>query len=205
MARTDPASPKHRAPLQQALGLVLAACLLLAGLLAASGLATPVRAQSLPLLQLTNFELQRSTEGLDLSFSTRFELPRAVEEALARGVPLHFTATVEVYRKRWYWRDARVARAVRTWRLAWQPLTRSYRVSFGGLHQTFENPADALAALRGAAGWRIADARQLDDGADHYVEFSYRLDTDELPRPMQIGLAGQDDWRLAVERVEALP
>jgi hypothetical protein len=26
------------------------------------------------------------------------------------------------------------------------------------------------------------------------------MDTDELPRPMQIGLGGQNDWNLAVQR-----
>jgi hypothetical protein len=32
------------------------------------------------------------------------------------------------------------------------------------------------------------------------VEFSYRLDSSQLPRPMQLDLAAQADWRLSVER-----
>lgn len=156
-------------------------------------------------MQLASFELHRAGGGLRLDFLTRFELPRAVEDALIKGVPLHFEAEASVYRRRWYWRDARVARATRTWRLAWQPLTRSYRVSFGGLHQTFESLPEAMAALRGAADWSIADERQLEDDEDHYVDFRYRLDTDELPRPMQIGLAGQADWTLSVERTQPVP
>lgn len=156
-------------------------------------------------VQLVSFELQRSAAGLRLDFQTRFELPRSVEDALIRGVPLNFEAQASVYRRRWYWRDARVARATRSWRLAWQPLTRTYRVSFGALHQTFESLPEAMSALRGAVGWQIGDAEQIEDGSSYYVEFSYRLDTDELPRPMQIGLAGQSDWLLAIEHSEALP
>jgi hypothetical protein len=156
------------------------------------------RAQAQP-VELASFELARNDDSVLLSFTTRFELPRGVEDALQKGVPLHFVAEADVYRSRWYWRDLRVARVSRTWRLAWQPLTRSYRVSFGGLNQNFETLGEAMAALRGVARWKIADDGQLEDGAAHYVEFRYRLDTSQLPRPMQIGLAGQSDWTLALE------
>ena len=160
-------------------------------------LAGAVRAET---VQLASLEVARSDDGVMLDFTTRFTLPRAVEDALLKGVPLHFVAEAEIFRSRWYWRDARVARATRTWRLAWQPLTRSYRVSFGGLNQSFETLAEALAAVRGAAHWKIAEPTQLEADERYYVEFSYRLDTSQLPRPMQIGLAGQADWTLAAER-----
>jgi hypothetical protein len=53
--------------------------------------------------------------------------------------------------------------------------------------------------LRGVARWKIADGAQLEEGARHYVELRYRLDTGQLPRPMQIGLAGQSEWSLVLE------
>ncbi len=180
--------------------LLTAACALLA--LACAAAVAPAHAATT--VEIAAFELARDDDAVALSFSTRFELPPSVEDALHKGVPLHFVAVADLYRSRWYWRDARLARAVRTWRLAWQPLTRSYRVSFGALHQTYENLTDAMSALRGAAGWRIADAAVLEEGARHYVEFSYRLDAALLPRPMQIGIAGQSDWALGVERTEPL-
>jgi hypothetical protein len=162
------------------------------------GIAAPAaRAET---VQLASLEVARGEDGLLLDFTTRFALPHAVEDALLKGVPLHFVAEADLFRNRWYWRDERVGRATRTWRLAWQPLTRSYRVSFGGLNQSFETLTEALAAVRGVAHWKIAEAAQLDADSRYYVEFSYRLDTSALPRPMQIGLAGQADWTLSVER-----
>ena len=161
------------------------------------GLASGARAAD---VQLASLDVARTTEGVELGFSVRFELPATVEDALHKGVPLHFTASADLYLKRWLWRDSRMARAERTWRLAWQPLTRTYRVSFGGLHQNFDTLHEALAAMRGAARWKIADAAELESEDGYYVEFSYRLDTDQLPRPMQIGLAGEADWNLSVER-----
>ena len=169
----------------------------LLALLAALVLGVAARAET---VQLASLEVTRGEDGVLLDFTTRFTLPRAVEDALLKVVPLHFVAEADIYRSRWYWRDARVARAVRVWRLAWQPLTRSYRVSFGALNQSFETLAEAMAAVRGAAHWKIAEPGQLEADASYYIEFSYRLDTSQLPRPMQIGLAGQADWNLSVER-----
>lgn len=155
-------------------------------------------------VELTQLGTERSDEGLALNFNTHFELPRAVEDALLKGVPIYFVAEATVWRSRWYWRDARVARVSRSWRLAWQPLTRQYRVSTGGLHQSYASLGEALASLRGIAGWRVAEARELEEDARHYLEFSYRLDTSQLPRPMQIGLGSPQGWALSVERTLAI-
>lgn len=152
------------------------------------------RAEGVELAQLA---AQRGDDGLELSFTTRFELGRAAEDALHKGVPLYFVAEATVLRSRWYWRDARVARAERAWRLAWQPLTRQYRVSTGGLHQSFATLEEALTVLRGVSGWRVAEPKDIEDGGNYYLEFSYRLDVSQLPRPMQIGL--QSGFALGVE------
>lgn len=152
---------------------------------------------------LDSFELTRSDDGLALSFAARFELSKPIEEALQKGVPLFFVAQAEVFRDRWYWADKRLAQATRTWRLAFQPLTRKYRVTYGGLSQHYDSLPDALTAVTRSVSWKLVDAAQLDDGK-HYVEFSYQLDTTQLPRPMQIGIGGQSDWSFKVERTRRL-
>jgi len=155
----------------------------------------PARAEGVELALLAT---RRADDGLELSFTTRFELGRAAEDALHKGVPLYFVAEAIVLRNRWYWRDARVSHAERTWRLAWQPLTRQYRVSTGGLHQSFATLDEALTVLRGQSAWRIAEPKDIDDGGSYYLEFSYKLDVSQLPRPMQIGL--QSGFALGTEQ-----
>jgi len=150
----------------------------------------------------TEFEIVHNEEGVQLNFALRFDLPRGVEDALVKGVPLYFVAEADVFRDRWYWRDKRVNKVSRVWRVAYQPLTRKYRVTFGGLNQNFDSLSDALNAVRRVGGWKIADAGQIEEGARHYVEFSYRLDTTLLPRPMQIGIGGQPEWTLLVEKFQ---
>jgi hypothetical protein len=172
-------------------------CVWLAGVLLALLAVFPAWADG---PEFTEFKVSRNDEGVYLDFALRFDLPRNVEDALQKGVPLYFVAQAEVFRPRWYWRDQRVGRATRVWRLAFQPLTRKYRVTFGGLNQSYDTLADALASVRRVADWKIAEEDQIERGERHYVEFSYRLDTTLLPRPMQIGIGGQPDWTLVVER-----
>jgi hypothetical protein len=169
-------------------------------LLALLWLLAPLWAQAGP--ELANFELSRAEDGLHLDYSVNFDLPRGAEEALNKSVPLYFVAEAEVYRNRWYWRDKRVASTTRVWRIVFQPLTSNYRVTFAGISQSYATRAEAFAAIRRGVQWKIADADRLEEGASHYVEFSFRLDTSLLPRPMQIGIGGQPDWALAVERTQ---
>lgn len=177
------------APLRRAVALLL---MLLALVILRPALADGV--------ELTQLATTRSEDGLELSFNAHFELPRAAEDALMKGVPIYFVAEATVLRNRWYWRDARVARASRSWRLNWQPLTRQYKVSTGGLNQGYASLTEALASLRGLAGWRIAETKDLEDDGKYYLEFSYRLDTTQLPKPMQIGLGASQGWALGIER-----
>jgi hypothetical protein len=122
-----------------------------------------------------------------------------------KSVPLFFVAEVEIFRDRWYWRDRRVAHAVRTWRIVYQPLTSTYRVTtVGGLSQSYSTRTEALGSFTRGSHWKVAEAGQIEEGAHHYVEFQFRLDTAELPRPMQIGIGGEPDWQLLVKRTQRL-
>ncbi len=152
-------------------------------------------------VELATLQVQRAEASLTLDFTARVNLPRTVEEALHRGVPIYFVAEARLRRDRWYWRDERVARISRSWRLAYQPLTGAWRVGLGGLNQNFPSLSEALAIASRSAGWKLADLSQLDADKSYYVEFSYRLDTTQLPGPMQFGLGGQGDWAVGVSRV----
>ncbi len=155
-------------------------------------------------VELATLRTSRAEGALELEFAARVSLPKPVEDALRNGVALYFVAEAQLLRNRWYWRDERVARVSRSWRVAYQPLTGFWRVGLGGLNQTHATLADALNAASTSSGWRLAELSQLDLDKTYYVEFSYRLDTSQLPGPMQFGLGGlggQGDWAVGVSRV----
>jgi hypothetical protein len=191
-----PRRPPGRRALLQALWL-----LLVGGLLPAAGWPRRAAAQARePGVELGSLALQREDGALTVEFSARVRLARAVEDALRRGVPVYFVAEATLYRRRWYWRDERVARIRRTWRVAFQPLTATWRVGLGGLTQAHGSLAEALAAASTAGRWRLAGLDEIEPGASHYVRLRYELDASKLPSPMQIGIEGQPDWVLRAER-----
>lgn len=176
----------------------------------------PAHAEAPHVQQLT---LQRTTDALFLSARMDLQPAAAVEDVLYKAVPLYFVWHADVYRQRWYWTDKRVASATRTLRLAYQPLTRRWRVSLsnetaaasGGaglqyaLHQNFDSLNEALAGVGRVARWRLADAGRLEPDADHEVEFSFRLDLNLLPRPFQIGMANQPEWTVEHRQTLVVP
>lgn len=150
--------------------------------------------------ELARLQAQYSDEGLTLSYEARFDLHRDVEQMLSKGIAVVFVARAEVYERRWYWADRRIASATRRWRLAYQPLTRQWRLNFDGFSRPYSRLSEALEVLRQGSQWLITEKLGDVDPADCYVDFSFQLDANELPRPLQIGLGGQADWALQIER-----
>jgi len=157
--------------------------------------------------EVTQMDLERGDDGILLSVSLKFDLPTAVEDALNKGVAVILVAEAEIYRERWYWLDKRVSRAERHIRLVFQPLTRRWRLAFASdanghsdlgvaLAQNYDTLEEAMGVVRRLSGWRIARLADIEPGAKHRVEFRFRLDASQLPRPLQIGTLGQSDWSL---------
>lgn len=164
--------------------------------------------------EVTQMHVERSEEGVLLSAAVRFELPTVVDEALQKGIPMFFVAEAILYRDRWYWYDKRVTGAARHMRLSFQPLTRRWRLQVSSeqignsglvLGQMFDTREEALAAVQRIARWRIAEAAEVDPNAAHHVEFRFRLDVSQLPRPFQIGAVGQSEWSITAARTQRLP
>lgn len=165
---------------------------------------------------VTQLRLEQAEDGVYLSAQVQFELSPLVEEVLEKGIAIYFVVEAEVYRERWYWTDLKVAQATRHIRLAYQPLSRRWRLNmsptpitnagFGvSLNQNFDSLQDALDSIRRVGRLRLGDAAEFGDDATPQVTFRFRLDTSQLPRPFQIGVVGQADWNVSVERSARLP
>jgi hypothetical protein len=166
-----------------------------------------------PVTEISQLRLERSDEGIVLSASVKFELPPIIDDALDKGIPMFFVADAVLFRDRWYWYDKQVASVSRHMRLSFQPLTRRWRLVVSpipignsglALGQTFDTREEALAAVQRISHWKIADANEIDPDAKHNVDFRFRLDVSQLPRPFQIGAVGHDDWNLSAARNQRL-
>jgi hypothetical protein len=188
-------------------GWLFAFLMLLAG--AAPAWAQPVSAE------VTQLTVERTEDAILLSAAVHFELPQVVDDALIKGIPMYFVAEASIFRDRWYWYDKRVASKARHMRLAYQPLTRRWRLQVSPnpignsgmvLGQVFDSRDEALAAVQRISRWRIAEASEVDPDGTYNIDFRFQLDVSQLPRPFQIGAVGQSDWIiLAVRNQRLLP
>ena len=182
-------------------GWVLGAWLLLAS---SSGAQTS-------LAELTELRTERRDAALYLTAQIQLELAPAVEDALIKGLAVHFVAEAELMRDRWYWYDRKVGAVSRYYRLAFQPLTRRWRLNVsnepisgaglaGSISQSFDKLSDALAVIRRQSGLKIADMSDLTPDARQYIAYRFWLDISQLPRPFQIAAGNQAEWSLSVAK-----
>jgi hypothetical protein len=158
--------------------------------------------------EIVQFQVERVDEEVIISAQMGFELPVAVEDALLKGIPLFFVIEADVMRERWYWYDKKISSVERHMRLAYQPLTRRWRLNVTAgagrdngvglaLNQSFDTLPDVLSAIKRISRWKIADVTELDTSQKYKVDFRFRLDLNQLPRPFQIGALGQSEWDIA--------
>jgi Domain of unknown function (DUF4390) len=154
-------------------------------------------------IEIANPQITASEDGFVISADFSFELNERLEEAVTKGVVLYFVTEFEMTRPRWYWLDEKVVSRNQTYRLSFHALTRQYRLSKGGLHQSFDTLSEALRVLSRLRNWVVIDGRAekpvVQAGDTYMVALRMRLDINQLPRPFQISALGNKDWSLASE------
>ena len=189
------------------------------GLLAAPRGSVPLVAPALAQahsLRLDNGVLLQQEEGeLFLSSDVPWQLPSAVEQALRKGVAVHFVAEVQLLRQRWYWSNQRLLTATRYYRLSYQALTHRWRLHTGSqpfnglglgtaLGNSYTDLADALQTLQHWVRWRIGARDSLPADGPALLQLRFRIDLSQLPKPLQIGAFGRSDWNLLVQQTQPL-
>lgn len=163
----------------------LALLLFLAAAAANAGSIEPVRAA-----------VVLGDDGYVLSAEFAVDLGPRLEEAVSRGVPLSFNLELTITRPHWYWYEEHVAGRTVSYRLAYNALTRQYRLSFGGLHQSFDSLADALHVLGGVVALPVADRGALKIGETYNAALRLSLDRSQLAKPFQVDAISNRDWQV---------
>ena len=153
-------------------------------------------------IHVTSAEVSQNDGNYYLDANFEVELTHTLEDALNRGLPLHFVVEFEVIRPRWYtlylWNKS-VLEFEQDYRLSYNALTRQYRLSQGALHQNFDTLNDALALMGRLRTRFLGDAEMLDDGKVYEAAIRMRLDVTQLPKPFQINALASRDWNLTSE------
>ncbi len=153
-------------------------------------------------IDISNPQLTAGDDGYVLSADFKFELSPRLEEAVTKGVVLYFVADFELTRARWYWLDEKLASRSQTYRLSYHALTRQFRLSTGGLHQSFASLSDAVQVLSRLRNWVVIDKgdKGIRFGEPYEASLRMYLDVNQLPRPFQISAIGNKEWALSSDR-----
>ena len=159
-----------------------------------------------------NVEIKSATVALrDDSYVVDADIELALtptlEDILHKGVVLNFLLELELIRPRWYWLNEKVVSAAQQYKLAYNTLTRQYRISLGTIYQNFETLSDALRFISRPRNVPVADKSQLQPGTTYLASVRMRLDVSQLPRPFQISVLGSREWNLSSDwyRFTAVP
>lgn len=135
-------------------------------------------------------------DGYALSAEFVVDLGPRIEEAVARGVPLYFSLEFDLTRPRWYWASEHVADRRLEYRLAYNALTRQYRLSAGGLHQSFATLPEALRVISRIGALHVADKAAVKPGETYNAALRLSLDRSQLPKPLQVDALANREWQV---------
>ena len=137
--------------------------------------------------------------GYVLNADIDIELNPRLADAVRRGVSLYFTTELRIERPRWYWLNELAVERSLEYRLSYHAITRSYRLSIGSFHQSFDTLDAAVRTMRRVRNWQVAELADLTAGVSHQVALRFRLDTSQLPKPFQVTAIGSRDWNLGTD------
>ena len=134
---------------------------------------------------------------LDAEFD--FSLTAPLEEALLRGTPLYFVLETEMSRSRSYWFDEVVSSPQFVRRLTYAALTNSYRIDTGRISSgvnSYPTLDEALRQIRLVRGRTLLERRELRSGERYELALRLKLDTTQLPKPLQVNTLVSREWTL---------
>jgi hypothetical protein len=166
-------------------------------LLAALALLMPALQAHAEGILVRDAALVAAEEGYYLEADFEITLNATLEEALNKGVPLYFLLEFEMIRPRWYWLDDKVVNTQQQYRLAYNALTRQYRLGIGAFFQNFNELNEALAFLSRVRRRQVLELGMLSRGSVYSAAVRMRLDVSQLPKPFQLNALASRDWNLS--------
>ncbi|QWD90765.1 DUF4390 domain-containing protein [Polynucleobacter sp. MWH-Braz-FAM2G] len=148
-------------------------------------------------IKIKSFELEKVDNDWLLNATFQIELSPGLEDAVQKGVVLHFQTDFDLTRSRWYWFDEKSALAQRQTRLSYQPLTQQYRIASEGFTFSAKTISEALQAVGSIGGWHVIDNAQLDPNKAYTAALRMTLDLSKLPKPFQVNALNNRDWNVS--------
>lgn len=150
-------------------------------------------------IQVKSAELDMVEEVYQLKADFELNFSQAVEDALNKGVPLNFVIEFELNRPRWYWLDENISSVQRQLRISYHALTKQYRLQQQEQQKSFASLTELKGELGHIQEWRVVERAQLRKRFSYEARLRMKLDTSQLPKPIQVNALASKDWSLDSE------
>lgn len=150
-------------------------------------------------IKVKQAELEKVDASWLLNANFAIELPAGLENALKKGVTLHFLIEFGLERSRWYWFDEKAISVQRQVRLSHQPLINQYRITVGGFTFSAGSLVEALRIAGTVGGWNVIESVAIATDKNYEAAVRMTLDLGRLPKPFQVDALNSKDWTLSGE------
>jgi hypothetical protein len=140
-------------------------------------------------------------EGYIVNADFRVPLSPRLVDTINRGVSLHFNVELVIEQPRWYWLDRKIATRTLQYRLSYHAITRSYRLSVGNLHRSYDTLESALLTMTRVRTWHVLEPDALEPDVEYRAALRMVHDVGMLPRPLTVSATGGREWALTTDWV----
>ncbi|MES2580563.1 MAG: DUF4390 domain-containing protein [Pseudomonadota bacterium] len=147
-------------------------------------------------------ELQPLDDSYALSADIDIDFDDAIEEAVNKGVPLHFLIEFQVVKPWKYWFDDEIVTVTSSVMLSYHALSRQYLVNHGAHQKSFETLDEAKDALMQISNWKVMDKSLIEKSEAYNAALLVRLDQSKLPKAIQVDAIGSEKWNLTSQKYE---
>ena len=153
-------------------------------------------------IQVKSAELKLNNDTYELNADIAVNLNRNLEDALKKGLYLHFQTELELSRPHSWWFDDTVVEATRASILSYHLLLRRYYLETNYALKTYDTLGEALTALGHIEAWPVAEKKLLKPKQTYKGRLRLRLDLSQLPKPLQINALTGAKWEAEGEWYE---
>lgn len=147
-------------------------------------------------------ELQPFEDSYALSADIDIDFDDAIEEAVNKGVALHFLIEFQVVKPWKYWFDDEIVTVSKSVTLSYHALSRQYLVNHGTHQKSFETLSEAKDALMQISNWKVMDKLLIEKNEAYNAALLVRLDQSKLPKAIQVDAIGSEKWNLTSQKYE---
>ena len=151
---------------------------------------------------IKNAELLALDEQYTLEANTEIVFDAEIEEAINKGVPLHFLIEFQVFKPRKYWFDDEVITKSSQVSLSYHALTRQYLVKHESQQKSYESLNEAKQALGEISAWKVFDKSLIDKDEIYFAALLIRLDQAKLPKVIQVESLASEKWNLSSQKFQ---